>query len=512
MVSTWRLFASALALAACAPRAITYDVSVVTNSCDTLTDPLAGASFLRLRVTGPGIARPREATASVASKHLLLPDVPAGSDRMIEVRAYEGDPNGGGRVVSLGRSGKIEIPDAIPAAAPAPITVFLRRVNAFSAPVAPGDSKCQLMRVARAGHSATLLKNGKVFIAGGFTLRSGSEKVALAEAELFNPATGTFEPARDLSFAGVTQERAYHTATLVPTSGQVALWGGERYAPDGGAPTPRGSLLFYDAEADDYAALPTSTPLPRSHHGATLDVTGRLFVAGGLGSSGRALGEIEWFDPATTQYAMLDGVLLPRLDAIVSTLEKGAVVAVAGGSDGTQMMTELGLFHFSGGTFVRDPSVTLPEPGRRAAGSAPLRGGADLLLLGGYSDPGLPRALASSEVVVGGARAVATGPNIVAVGDVCAVTLTDGRVVAIGGRTADEAGDFPHATGQTLVVSEGAQGALSSLGGPDLPVPRLLHTCTALPDGTVLVTGGVNENGTEEVLQDAWIYQPAPLD
>jgi hypothetical protein len=42
---------------------------------------------------------------------------------------------------------------------------------------------------------------------------------------------------------------------------------------------------------------------------------------------------------------------------------------------------------------------------------------------------------------------------------------------------------------------------------------RWAHTCTTLADGSVLVTGGINESSVgQEVLQDAWIYTPAPVD
>lgn len=505
------------ALSDCAPKEIAYQISVATESCDALSQPLEGVEFLVFRVTGDGIDRPPEATAAASAKKLELPGIPAGANRVIEVRGYDGDPKSGGRVVSMGRSVALDIPSEVPVRQPPSITVFLRRVNAFSAPVSGADSRCLTMKVARAGHTATRLKNGKVFIAGGFLLRGGTlDRVALADAEVFDPATATLEAVRDVSLSGVTSklERAYQSATLLPSSGQVALWGGEVYPPDGGAAVALASVIFYDPDVDDYGTLPVRehVPLPRAHHGAAVDVSGRLLVAAGLGGSGRAQGAVEWFDPATTEYGAVQGVDLPRLDATVATVQKGALVAVAGGTDGTSMIRDVALFQLVGGAFVPKQSPTLSEPGRRSAGAAALREGLDLILLGGYSDPARLKPIASSEIVSGDGAPVTNGPNVVSMGEVCAVTLADGRVMAIGGRTADESGDFPSSSGQTVLVSATPQGAVSILGGPELPVPRFGHTCTALLDGTVLVTGGIDENGGQEILSDVWIYQPAPLD
>jgi hypothetical protein len=62
----------------------------------------------------------------------------------------------------------------------------------------------------RIGHTATLLTDGKVLVAGG-----GSDT-----AELFDPSTGTFTAIGKLSAA-----RAYHTATLL-ADGKVLVTGG----------------------------------------------------------------------------------------------------------------------------------------------------------------------------------------------------------------------------------------------------------------------------------------------
>ena len=98
-------------------------------------------------------------------------------------------------------------------------------------------------------------------------------------------------------------------------------------------------------------------------------------------------------------------------------------------------------------------------------------------------------------------------------GSVCSVQMPDGSVMAIGGLTSDAASAPPHSDDSTVIITSDSKGGAIGIGGPKLPVPRYEHACTALLDGTVLVTGGVNEqNSMREVLSDAWIYQPAPAD
>ena len=92
-------------------------------------------------------------------------------------------------------------------------------------------------------HTATLLPNGKVLVAGGFIGGSGY----LSSAELYDPASGNWTATGSLNNA-----RSYHTATLLP-NGKVLVAGGlgtdgvvfssaELYDPASGNWTATGSL------------------------------------------------------------------------------------------------------------------------------------------------------------------------------------------------------------------------------------------------------------------------------
>ena len=74
------------------------------------------------------------------------------------------------------------------------------------------------LNTARDSHTSTLLPNGMVLVAGG---RESIRASSLASAELYDPATGTWSPTGSLDTA-----RVFHTATLLP-NGMVLVAGGK---------------------------------------------------------------------------------------------------------------------------------------------------------------------------------------------------------------------------------------------------------------------------------------------
>ena len=93
-------------------------------------------------------------------------------------------------------------------------SAFIAAVPAQAAGIGTWSSTSS-MATARKYHSATLLPDGKVLVAGGY----GSSGI-LASAELYDPASGTWSSTGSMATA-----RTDHSATLLP-GGKVLVAGG----------------------------------------------------------------------------------------------------------------------------------------------------------------------------------------------------------------------------------------------------------------------------------------------
>jgi hypothetical protein len=196
----------------------------------------------------------------------------------------------------------------------------------------------------RAGHTATLLTNGKVLIAGG------SPSVP-ASAELYDPVPGTFS-----ATGNMTNGRVFHTATLL-ADGKVLIVGGcanltllldcilpalssaELYDPVMGNFTPTGSMTTGRAAGFTATLLPNGKVLIV---GGTTDPSRGVFVAT----------DAELYDPLTGNFART-GDLNVRREGHTATLLANGKVLIAGGVDsGDEAIASAELYDPETGTFT----------------------------------------------------------------------------------------------------------------------------------------------------------------
>ncbi len=171
-------------------------------------------------------------------------------------------------------------------------------------------------------HTATLLADGRVLVAGGGVGAFGIW-YQFSSVDIFDPAKGLWTPAKKMF-----QARRAHTATLLP-DGRVLVAGGTTGGKSDG--TEAGQQL---ATAEIYAPLTNTWEkvskliTPRTFHTAALVPGGAVLVFGGLDGSGSASRQVEGYFEGTWQ--ALDPMLNDRYQHASAMLDDGRVLLAGG--------------------------------------------------------------------------------------------------------------------------------------------------------------------------------------
>ena len=165
------------------------------------------------------------------------------------------------------------------------------------------------MRMARSHHTATLLADGRVLIAGGVYTTA-----PIANVQIFDPKTRTFTAVASLKHA-----RKDHTATLLVDGTVLIAGGAERQ----GTAEQRRNFRSGHRQGDENGSLNEARTLATAS--MLLDIEGTVLIEGGQDATGADLDTAEAYDPATASFTTLTAQMItPRSGHVGLTLPSTA--------------------------------------------------------------------------------------------------------------------------------------------------------------------------------------------
>ena len=347
------------------------------------------------------------------------------------------------------------------------------------------------MTSARSGHTATLLSNGQVLIAGGeqYLQQQFGASVVLASVEIYDPGAGSFRAAGTMMTA-----RRMHTATLLPND-RVLIVGG--YG--------EGGSTLADAELFDLAtgtfSAAGSLITARGGHTAILLPSGAVLVIGGYGTNAYPnVAPAELYDPATGAFKAA-----------------GAYV----GHGGCDFCAPAVLLHDGTVLFPGQFPAQLYDPvsdsfSPSGATSTELSAAATLMngqvLFAGGSPIGRS---ANAELYYPATHTFARTADMTSrrVWHTLS-SLPDGTALAAGGETDSCSGISCVFAGSVASAELYNPSAAAFVPTGNMAIARSSHTATLLGDGRVLIAGGVSYGGIgifHGSLATAELYTPDAL-
>ena len=322
------------------------------------------------------------------------------------------------------------------------------------------------MASVRYNHSAVLLRDGRVLIVGGCRRQPPCRIIA----ELYNPDTGEFKPTADMSVA-----QDVSTAVLL-RNGKV--------------------LVFGDVTAELFdPASETFVPIGNGGlaYNATLLSDGTVLLIGE---------DTSIFDPATNQFRSLGAHLSrayflfgsPAVALLNGTVLFAGSSEVPTGAYTTDANRPSALYDPTIHSFLPAADMTLPHQ----AGTATLLKDGRVLIAGGYHDQAIPAEFRIPETAEiydpATGRSSALTASMVRHRDIHTATLLrDGRVLITGGRTAGSREPFVTDTLAELFVPESIQGGVPRLSLDRARYcagePWFLRAEPVMPDSAIQISG-----------------------
>lgn len=330
------------------------------------------------------------------------------------------------------------------------------------------------MLAPRSGHTATLLPDGRVLIAGG--MRRNQD--FYSSAELYDPATGKFQ------FTGEMHQRRVSPVAVLLRSGKVLVAGG--WIGHGCT----NSAELYDPATGHFQAIPAQMTVPRGDARATLLTSGDVLITGGADhDSPGGVSAADIFRAATRQFEAIAPMHFARVAHTATLLEDGRVLIVGGRGEKVNASAEIfdpktSRFTETGGLITaryKHTAGLLPDGRVLIAGGSDERDWQGNLNSAEIFDPKTGKFSATSPLNESRFKLPEQ-----------AAQLSSGELLVAGGSKQVEIFD---PTTNKFRVAEG-----------QMADSRHFMTETRLKNGSVLLAGGYPNN--DQATANTWIYRP----
>lgn len=335
------------------------------------------------------------------------------------------------------------------------------------------------MHVKRSVHTATLLKDGRIFLAGGIFKAVGIEENN-SSTEFYNPATNSFSPGPRMSI-----KRAGHTATLL-SNGNILITGG--FNNEGFLK----SAELFNVNTGKFEAVNGMLSEPRAAHTATLLQDGRIVILGGANGGVKANQHIDIYAPGINSISKINSLITARTGHTATLLNDGRVL-IAGGSENwrSNVLNTCEVFDAATNTVSEITNLHLV---RNKHAAVRLQDG-KVLIIAGSDD---------AEVIGGRYRTCEIFDPITNTFQLLKIKLADNRF-----KITNAADILPN--GNIIIAGDGKYVEVFDVKSKEFHTVKgsledawMYPTVTTLPDGKVLIAGGYN--GSMEPTNKAWIY------
>jgi hypothetical protein len=344
------------------------------------------------------------------------------------------------------------------------------------------------MRQGRRSHTATLLDDGRVLLAGGYIAGT----TVTNKGEVFSTAGQSFT----LLSNRMASPRASHAAAKL-RDGRVLLCGGY-YEVSSGTLVSSSSAEIFDPSAGTFVAVGSMTT-QRVDHAATLLSNGKVLVTGGsrlVGTFLEDLATAELFDPSTGTFSAAPaGLVHTHATHAVVDLADGRFLVV-GGSD-TDLRPEL-YSELTGAFTAIAPASS--DIGRFGAAVARHFDGV-VTVVGGEAQGQVLNFLPSTSTLTNSGSPT-TMPRAYAT----VSPIGSGRMLVCGGIDYTNLNYVEPSC--DLIVEGGLSGSATYPTAVRFPTGMAFHTATVLFDGRVLFCGGINSNAGQPEFDGAYLFTP----